>query len=166
MLHLLFVFSFLAAPTPPATSTTPAPKATSTATQLPAGYAEGAILRGQSISKSPAISLDEIFKNPKNYAGKTVVVNAQVSGVCKVKGCWMTISGKHAQTKARVTFKDYAFFVPKNCVGMKAKLEGQVQVKEMSEAERKHLAEDGNVSVDQIPKVELRIIAQGVELAR
>ena len=160
MFHLLFVLSFLASPTPTSQPTTPAKTVQNQPTK------PGVIQRGQALSATAAITLDEVAANPKAYANKVVVVNAKVSGVCKVKGCWMTVSGKNPHMSARITFKDYAFFVPKDCVGMNAKLEGKVQIKEMSDAERKHLADDANVSVDTIPKVELRIIAQGVELTK
>ena len=157
MFHFLFVLSFLASPTPTSQPTAP----------LKAPTAKpGVVQRGQALSKTPSITLDEVASNPKAYADKVVMVKAKISGVCKVKGCWMTIAGKNEKTTARVTFKNYAFFVPKNSIGMIAKVEGKIQIKEMSDAERKHLADDENVPVESVPKVELRIVAQGVELTK
>ena len=76
----------------------------------------------------------------------------------------MTMAGDKATSRARVTFKDYAFFVPKNVKGKKIKLLGEVKVKILSDAERKHLAKDGHVDVSEIPKAELRLVASGVEI--
>ena len=111
-----------------------------------------------------ATSFDKIAQNAEKFANQTVLIEATVSGVCKVKGCWMTIKGSDSQSSARVTFKDYGFFVPKDCAGQKVEVEGKVQVKQMSMDERKHLAEDGKVPVSQVPAIELRIVANGVEL--
>jgi hypothetical protein len=84
--------------------------------------------------------------------------------VCHVKGCWMTLAGQKKTSRARITFKDYAFFVPKDSQGMRGVLSGTVEVKTLGEAERAHLAEDAQVDVSEIPKAELRIVAEGLEL--
>ena len=77
----------------------------------------------------------------------------------------MSIKSETSNANARVTFKDYAFFVPKDSKGMTGKMSGVVKVKLLSEGERKHLAEDGRVDVSEIPKAELRIVAEGLELS-
>ena len=122
------------------------------------------IKRGAPLSKGEVKSIDEVAKNPEAFSGKQVLVSGTISAVCKVKGCWMTLAGKGANTRARVTFKDYAFFVPKDGKGMRAVMDAEVKIKMMSDAERQHLADDGGVSVDQIPKVELRLVASGLEI--
>ena len=70
------------------------------------------------------------------------------------------------QARARITFKDYGFFVPLDSAGSAAIVEGEVQVKTLTEAERKHLAEDAGKTVDAIPAHEIRLVATGVELTR
>ena len=139
------------------------PKAEATPTLLKAAKAE-VIRRGEPLSSTPAINLDQVATNPKKYTDKTVMITGTASAVCKKKGCWMILSGTTPSSTARVTFKDYSFFVPKDSSGMRAKIEGQVKVKVMSQEERQHLADDEKVDVSKVPKVELRIIAQGVEL--
>lgn len=123
------------------------------------------IKRGKALSKGEVISLDAVAKDPESFSSKSVLVTGTISAVCQVKGCWMTLSGKDPAARARVTFKDYAFFVPKEGKGMKAVLEAEVKIKMLSDGERQHLADDGKVSVDQIPKVELRLVASGLELS-
>lgn len=122
------------------------------------------IKRGAPLSQGERVSLDDVAADPERFADKDVLVTGTVSAVCQAKGCWMTLAGEKPTSRARVTFKDYAFFAPKDAKGMSVVLEGKVKVKVMGEAERKHLAEDGRVSVDQIPKAELRLVASGVEL--
>jgi len=110
------------------------------------------------------LSLAQIAATAEQMNGKTVRVDATVTSVCKKKGCWMGV--KDAQgTVARVTFKDYAFFMPLDCEGRAATLEGVVETKRLDPKERAHLAEDAKRPVAEIPEVELRIVATGVELA-
>lgn len=143
----------------------PAP-ATQPATQ-PAGAEapEGGVLhRGAAFTLKEKLTLDEIVEAPEKFSGKTVQVTGKVSAVCKKKGCWLTLRGLSPKATARVTFKDYAFFVPMDCEGQLATVEGTLEVKKLSLDERKHLAEDGNVPVDRIPEAELRLVAAGIEL--
>lgn len=123
------------------------------------------VKRGAALSEnSECVSLDVIADQPEKYSNQEVFVEGSVTAVCQAKGCWMTMAGKKITSRARVTFKDYAFFVPKDVKGKRVKLRGEVKVKMLGEAERKHLAEDGRVPVSEIPKAELRLVASGVEI--
>lgn len=123
------------------------------------------IKRGEALDSAKAsLTLDNISSDPEKFSGKQVIVEGEITAVCQAKGCWMTMAGKSATARARVTFKDYAFFVPKDVKGKKIKLKGEVKVKLLSDKERAHLAEDGRVDISQIPKAELRLVASGVEI--
>ena len=125
------------------------------------------VKRGELIPKGDeCLSLDSISDEPQKYSGQTVVVEGTITAVCQAKGCWMTMAGQKATSRARITFKDYAFFVPKDVKGQKVKVIGAVKVKMLSDGERAHLAEDGRVDVSEIPKAELRLVASGVEIRR
>ena len=126
--------------------------------------ADGAIHRGAPFTVKEQITLDDIAKDPAAFEGKTVKVAGKVAAVCKKKGCWMTLAGASPTARARVVFKDYAFFVPLDCENKLAVLEGKVEAKTLDEAERKHLAEDAGKPISEIPKAELRLIATGVEI--
>lgn len=119
---------------------------------------------GAAFTLPQAVPLDEIAKAPDDHAGKTVQVTGTVASVCRKKGCWMTLKGDTPAATARITFKDYAFFVPKDCDGKRATVEGSLQVKTLTPEERQHFAEDARVDVSQIPEKELRLVATGVEL--
>ncbi len=104
-------------------------------------------------------------------ATKTEVENLTIIGkvqdVCQAKGCWMTVDvlGQPMTVK----FKDYAFFMPKDCSGKQVTFTGKAMVKEISVAEQKHLAEDAGKTKKEIkkiktPKKEFRFEASGVEL--
>ncbi|MGC6418681.1 MAG: DUF4920 domain-containing protein [Bradymonadia bacterium] len=121
---------------------------------------------GAKLSDGPSVSMDALAKDAAKHGDKTVKVSGKISNVCRKKGCWMVLGGENTTARARVTFKDYAFFVPLDCAGSEAVVEGTVKLKTMSDAERQHLADDAGKSIDDIPKHELRIIATGVSLKR
>ena len=122
--------------------------------------------RGAKFTLKDSMSLDELAKDAKKFAGKTVKVTGKVKAVCKKKGCWITMAGANPQAKARVTFKDYAFFAPYDAAGTMGTVEGTVEVKTLSEGERKHLADDAGKKLADMPKVELRLMANALEVRR
>jgi Domain of unknown function (DUF4920) len=97
-----------------------------------------------------------------------ITVKGTVAGVCQAKGCWMTFKLDNGE-EMTVKFKDYAFFMPKDCSGKTAVCHGKAFLKTTSVAELKHLAEDAGKSKKVIakikkPKQEARFEADGVIL--
>ena len=94
-------------------------------------------------------------------------VEGKVVDVCKKKGCWMTLEMANGEPM-RVTFKDYAFFVPKEGMeGNRAIIEGKVKRTMTDVATLKHYAEDAGKSVEEIAAItedkdELAFEATGV----
>ncbi|MFN7131804.1 MAG: DUF4920 domain-containing protein [Myxococcales bacterium] len=150
---------------------TTAPAAPAPAAGKKEAKAEDVIRRGEPLSgKSPRVAFADVAKNPGAYAGKTVTIDGAVRKACSKKGCWMELAeAPDAKSPgARVTFKDYGFFVPTDSKGSKATVEGVVELTTLSEADAKHLEAEGA----QIPRdaegkpSEVRIVASGVELRR
>ena len=83
--------------------------------------------------------MDEISDAPEKFSGKEVCVKGEVTAVCKAKGCWMTMAGKKTTSRARVTFKDYAFFVPMDVKGKKVRLHGYLEEFSLSREEADEL---------------------------
>lgn len=81
----------------------------------------------------------------------TVTLTATVAEVCQVKGCWMILVD--GDTKVRVTFKDYGFFMPKNLAGTKVVVEGVLSEEVLSEKDARHYAEDAGKSKAEIAKI-------------
>ncbi len=70
---------------------------------------------------------------------------------------------------ARVTFKDYGFFVPTDSAGAHAKLEGVVNVQLMKKGHVEHLEEEGAKFANKNPDGtvrEVQFVATGVELTK
>jgi hypothetical protein len=127
---------------------------------LPSGEDFGAGLTLGQISE-----LDEIISRPEDYSDGPVLVSGKVSEVCQRKGCWMILRGEEAET--RVTFKDYGFFVPKNCSGRVAYVEGEVQREVISERLARHYAEESSLGhPDEIQGAQevVSFVASGVRL--
>jgi hypothetical protein len=125
---------------------------------------------GAPVAEGAALPLATVIKDPDSYAGKQVLVDAKVRNVCTKKGCWMELAEgtDKAATGARVTFKDYGFFVPKDCAGAAARVEGVIEVKKVEKAEADHLVAEGASlarAADGSAR-EIRIVATGVELRR
>jgi hypothetical protein len=145
----------------------PAPPAEAAAPKAGGGWS---LTRGEALKGAPAVKLAELLAKPQEHNGKTVLLEGQVRKACTAKGCWMELA---TATDAkgpgvRVTFKDYGFFVPLDSAGSQARVEGVVQVAELSESRAKHYEGEGAIiprGSDGKPR-EVQLVASGVELRR
>lgn len=76
--------------------------------------------------------------------GKTLAVKGRVAEVCKMKGCWMVLTDD--RDTVRITFKDYAFFVPRDLAGQTVVAEGILSRKVLTDEEAEHLAGESSAS--------------------
>ncbi len=110
--------------------------------------------------------LADVLADPAAHDGKTVRLEAQIDEVCQAKGCWMTLDGDAGPSDVRVTFADYAFFVPKDIAGRPVRVEGTFEVREVPVDEARHYLEDAGKPEEaaQItePQRGYRIVATGV----
>ncbi len=123
---------------------------------------------GEKIDETGAISMDSLLAMVK--AGSTdingIKVEGKVTDVCQAKGCWMQLDKGDGSTM-RVTFKDYGFFVPKDCGGKMAVILGHAYMDTTAVEDLRHFAEDAGKSKEEIekitePEVELAFEADGV----
>lgn len=133
-------------------------------------WGAGTVHRGAPFTAATTTELSTVLATPAKFAGQTVKTHGLVARACAKKGCWMelqTADGKDA-TGMRVSFKDYAFFVPLDSKGATATIEGTVEVKTLSKEDAEHLAGEGAqiVKNDKGEAVELAFVATGVELKR
>jgi hypothetical protein len=84
-------------------------------------------------------SLSAVLEKPE--AGKMVALEGTIKAACQEKGCWLTF--EQGGKNVHVSFEGYSFFVPKDSVGQKVKLEGRVLLKERSKGEIEHLEGEG-----------------------
>lgn len=125
---------------------------------------------GAPLSAAPAVDVKTVLADAGKYDGKEVKLTGKVSGACQKKGCWMTLnSGEPGATSVRISFKDYGFFVPKDCMGKTAIVEGDFKMTTLSAAEAQHYAEDAAKPGTTPKKVTeaqktYAMVAKGVEL--
>lgn len=81
-----------------------------------------------------------------------IIVTGKVNSVCQKKGCWMTIDLGNKE-EMRVTFKDYGFFVPKDCAGKEATFKGAASFDTTAVDVLKHYAEDEGLAQEEIDKI-------------
>ena len=120
------------------------------------------------VEEAKAMPIADVMKEAENHLGHAMTYKGTVAEVCTQSGCWMTLQAANTQP-IRVTFKDYAFFVPKNIAGKEVALYGEMQKEILSVSMQKHLAEDAKKSKAEIAKIkepieEFSIVAEGVKI--
>jgi len=107
-----------------------------------------------------AKSLTEVLTDDEKSS--TVVVNTSIAEVCEKKGCFFI--AQEGDYSARITFKDYDFFVPTDSEGKEVTIIGELSKKVLSEEKAKHYAEDAGKSSDSIQgeQIEYSIVASTV----
>lgn len=94
--------------------------------------------------------------------GQTLAVKAPAAEVCQNKGCWMVLT--EGARSIRVTFQDYAFFVPKDIAGKTVVVEGVLSRRLLSADEAKHYAEESGAGATTAlgPREEWSLVATSV----
>lgn len=131
--------------------------------------ADDVIKRGAEISgDAKAVPLEQVLAKATDYATTPVLVEGVVKKNCENKGCWMELAPAMDKDGVRVTFKGYAFFIPLDSKGMKARAEGVTAIKTLSKKEADHLEGEGaklNRNADGTAN-EISFVASGVELRK
>ncbi len=131
-------------------------------------HAQDVIKRGAEIGSSSIVNLEQAMQNLDRYTEQTVILEGTINKVCAVKGCWMELVLDNASRGIRVTFKDYAFFVPTDSTGYDARLEGLFEQNIFSKPAADHLIAEGvNLSRNADgTATETSFVAQAVELRK
>lgn len=135
---------------------------------LAAGAQDTVVRRGAALGDSPRVDLADALRSPSSWAGRPVTVEGTVKRVCQMKGCWMELAPAGADRGVRVTFRDYAFFVPTDSRGAAARLEGEFARNTFSKADADHLIAEG-VALTRNPDgtaTEVSFVARAVELRK
>lgn len=109
------------------------------------------------------MSLAALLEGPDEYVDTAVRVEARISQVCQKKGCFMiATSGDKA---VRISFRDYAFFVPTDTGGKTVTVTGTFIERELSEKQAAHFREDAGTDTLQAGKV-YEIVADAVSIPK
>ncbi len=113
-------------------------------------------------SNLPTIALDKLIEKSGEFDNKTVTTEGVIKQVCQKKGCFFMLESDSGQ--ARISFKDYSFFIPTNTAGSRVKLNGTFNMKTLTEEKAKHYAEDAGNDPETIagPQKEYSLVATSV----
>ncbi len=123
---------------------------------------------GEKITEDGAKPTDSLKAMMGTDTQMVCKLSGKIDAVCQKKGCWMEL--KNADGSAiRVTFKDYAFFMPKDASGRTAIVDGIAKVDVTSIDDLKEYAKDDGKKQEEIdainePLKELTFEAKGVIL--
>lgn len=123
---------------------------------------------GARITAEGATAYEDLLAKMAEVDSLPIKLVGTVKEVCQKKGCWMTlVSDQPGYPEMRVTFKDYAFFMPKDLSGRRVVVDGFAQVTTTSVEVLRHFAEDAKKSPEEIaaitePKREVAFEAAGV----
>lgn len=108
------------------------------------------------------VKLNDLITKSDKYDGKTVATEGTIKQVCHKKGCFFKLESEDEQ--ARISFKDYGFFIPTNTAGARVKLNGTFTVKTLSKKEARHFAEDAGNDPEAItgPQKEYALVATSI----
>lgn len=119
---------------------------------LPAFAAGAGVHVGGEFTVAEATPIAAILAAPADHEGKVVRVEGEVTGVCKMRGCWMEV-GDDAGHHIRIAVEDGVLVFPADAAGKPASVQGKVVVNEVTKERyvewRKHLAEDGGEAFDE-----------------
>lgn len=120
---------------------------------------------GAGIQLQEETPLATVIAKAETLGVTPVLVRGTVTDVCQRKGCWTVI--RDGSEHVRVRFKDYGFFVPTDCAGREALVEGTVTVKTLSADMARHYEEEtkgGDPNAVTGPRREVSMTASGVRL--
>ncbi|MDR9415622.1 MAG: DUF4920 domain-containing protein [Gracilimonas sp.] len=112
------------------------------------------------------ISLKELIESENDISDKQVTIETEIAEVCQKKGCFFVANDEGYS--ARITFKDYSFFIPTDSKGKTVMLKGTFKIKELSQDQAKHYAEDAGQDPDEIegPQKEYSFVATSVKIPK
>ncbi len=145
-------------------------------TEAPAGAAASvsAPVTVGAFSAGTALSVDDALAQSASLDGQAVRVAGTIRQVCQARGCWLTFSTGQGQTLRVMTHSEgeddsEELLFPKDAAGRHAEVVGTLRVAEESVARRRHLAEDGGATPEQIaaitePTRSVSLVATGARI--
>lgn len=114
-------------------------------------------------NKSAELSLIDLIEQKQSHLGKEVRVSAKITQVCQAKGCFFI--AMEGEKWARITFRDYGFFVPTDAANSLVLIEGIFSEVQLSGAQVHHyqtdLGSSSRVAAEN-PSPEYSIVASSV----
>ena len=111
------------------------------------------------------LSLGDLVNDNDKYQDQEVLLATRIAKVCQKKGCFFVAT--EGATTARVSFKDYGFFIPTDSGGKDVVLLGTFSRKTVSKEEAEHYAKDlGETGTSSPERFQYSIVASAVKIPR
>ena len=111
------------------------------------------------------LGLGDLMNDENKYLDQEVKVETRIAKVCQKKGCFFV--AQEGPSTARVTFKDYGFFIPTDSGGKTVVLLGTFSRKSVSKEQAGHYAADlGETAAATPEKFEYSIVASAVKIPK
>ena len=111
------------------------------------------------------LSFADLMTDENKYLDQEVMVETRIAKVCQKKGCFFV--AQEGASTARVTFKDYGFFIPTDSGGKNVVLLGTFSRKSVSKEQAEHYAADlGEKAAAEPEKFEYSIVASAIKVPR
>jgi len=111
------------------------------------------------------LSLTDLMKDNGKYLDQEVLVTTRIAKVCQKKGCFFV--AQEGPSTARVTFRDYGFFIPTDSGGKNVVLLGTFSRKSISQEQAEHYAADlGEAAAAAPEEFEYSIVASAVKIPK
>ena len=111
------------------------------------------------------LSLGDLIRDNDKYQGQEVLLATRIAKVCQKKGCFFV--AQDGAATARVSFKDYGFFIPTDSGGKDVVLLGTFSRERVSKEESEHYAKDlGETAASSPERFEYSIVASAVKIPR
>ena len=102
-----------------------------------------------------ALTVAEVLANTDQYKGQEICVSGTVVALCEHSGCWIKIADKKGDDTLLIKciFAKEGSRIPPEAEGHKAVVQGTLLMTEVSEARRRHVAEERGASAEEIAKI-------------
>lgn len=112
------------------------------------------------------VSLQELVAAGDEQAGREVLLKTRIAKVCRKKGCFFI--ARDGNTVARITFKDYGFFIPTDSAGKEVLLNGTFERREITAAQANHYRQDLGEEAADAPAAgtEYHIVATAIRIPK
>ena len=107
------------------------------------------------LTDADAVPVEDVLADPSVYQGRYVRLVGNVKKVCTRKGCWLEMADGSTRQPLFVKFTCPidGRLIPMEAVGRPVTVEGTVMVKEISEADARHLKEESGATPDEVAKI-------------
>ena len=117
------------------------------------------------VSAESAMPLGDLVAAGEEYLGREITLTTRVAKVCRKKGCFFI--ARDGDAVARITFRDYGFFIPTDSAGKEVLLNGTFERREITEAQAKHYRKDlGEAPAEAGGGSEYHIVATAIRIPK